>query len=106
MADGSNLAKIEVPESSLPEQPVPGIPEFDDFDSGKLGNFYYAPRIMPRRIVDVKALPGYVRIRGQEVRTSLNKVSILARKLTSVYARVTTKMEFVPFNGNVFTLSV
>lgn len=35
-------------------------------------------------------------MRGQESRTSLNKVSILARKLTSVYARVTTKLEFVP----------
>lgn len=39
---------------------------------------------------------GYVRLRGQESRTSLNKVSILARKLTSVYARITTKMEFTP----------
>lgn len=39
---------------------------------------------------------GYVRLRGQEFRTSLNKVSILARKLTSVYARITTKMEFTP----------
>lgn len=39
---------------------------------------------------------GYVQIRGQESHTSLNRASILARKLTSVYARVTTKMEFVP----------
>lgn len=96
MADGSNLAKMEVPESSLPQRPMPGLPKFDDFDGEKLGNYYYAPRIMPDRFADVKARPGYVRIRGQESRTSLNKVSILARKLTSVYARVTTKMEFYP----------
>ena len=51
---------------------------------------------MPCRFADVKARPGYVRIRGQESRTSLNKVSILARKLTSVYATITTKMEFQP----------
>ena len=44
----------------------------------------------------MKARKGYVRLRGQESRTSLNKVSILARKLTSVYARITTKMEFTP----------
>lgn len=44
----------------------------------------------------MKARPGWVRLRGQESRTSLNKVSILARKLTSVYARITTKMEFQP----------
>ncbi len=51
---------------------------------------------MPQRFADVKARKGYVRLRGQESRTSLNKVSILARKLTSVYARITTKMEFTP----------
>lgn len=96
MADGGNIAKEEVEESALPETPMPCLPEFDDFDGEELGNFYYAPRIMPHRFADVKARPGYVRIRGQESRTSLNKVSILARKLTSVYARVTTKMEFEP----------
>lgn len=96
MADGGNLAREDVPESGLPECPVPAVPDFDDFDGESLGNFYYAPRIMPGRFADVTARPGYVRLRGQESRTSLNKVSILARKLTSVYARATTKMEFVP----------
>ncbi|HEX3077967.1 MAG TPA: glycoside hydrolase family 43 protein [Lachnospiraceae bacterium] len=96
MEDGSNLAKTQVPESNLPECPMPSIPDKDDFDSGELGLQYYAPRIMPHTFADVKARPGYVRIRGQESRTSLNKVSILARKLTSVYARVTTRMEFIP----------
>jgi xylan 1,4-beta-xylosidase len=96
MADGSNLAKVEVPESSLPECEMPKIPDFDDFDGKELGNYYYAPRILPERFADVNARPGYVRIRGQESRTSLHKVSILARKLTSVHARVTTKMEFTP----------
>ncbi len=96
MADGSNLAKAETEESSLPECPLPQIPSFDDFDAPNLGNWYYAPRIMPHSFADVKARTGWVRIRGQESRTSLNKVSILARKLTSVYARVTTKMDFHP----------
>ena len=96
MADDSNFAKVEVEESLLPECPMPKIPDFDDFDDDTLGNFYYSPRIMPQRFADVTARKGYVRIRGQESRTSLNKVSILARKLTSVYARITTKMEFKP----------
>ena len=94
--DEGNLARVETVESSLPECPMPKIPDFDDFDSGELGNWYYAPRIMPQSFADVKARPGYVRIRGQEARTSLNRVSILERKLTSVYARITTKMEFEP----------
>ncbi len=96
MEDGSNLAKTEVPESQLPEYPVQIIPDFDDFDQDTLGLQYYAPRQMPHRFADLKARPGFLRIRGGESRTSLNQVSILARKLTSVYARVTTKMEFVP----------
>ena len=96
MYDDSNLAKEYVEESKLPEYKVPEIPDLDDFDSEELGLQYYAPRIMPSSFADVKARPGYVRIRGQESRCSLNKVSILARKLTSVYATVTTKMEFKP----------
>ena len=96
MYDNSNLAKEYVEESKLPEYKVPEIPDFDDFDSEELGIQYYAPRISPSSFADVKARPGYVRIRGQESRCSLNKVSILARKLTSVYATVTTKMEFKP----------
>ena len=96
MADGGNLAQTEVPEPSLPECQMPEPPSFDDFDGEVLGNYYYAPRIMPERFADLKARPGFVRLRGQESRTSLNKVSILARKLTSVHARITTKMEFHP----------
>lgn len=96
MADGSNLAKIETEESALPEYPVAKIPEFDDFDAPELGNWYYAPRIMPKTFADLLSRPGFVRIRGQESRASLNKVSILARKLTSVHVQVTTKMEFKP----------
>lgn len=96
MADGSNFAKMEVEEANLPEVKLSQVPSFDDFEGEELGNWYYAPRIMPQSFADVKARPGYVRIRGQEARTSLNKVSILARKLTSVYATITTKMDFKP----------
>lgn len=96
MADGSNLAKELVEESGLPEVPMPKLPEFDDFDGDTLGSFYYAPRIMPEQFADVTARKGWVRIRGQESRTSLNKVSLLARKLTSVHTRITTKMDFKP----------
>ena len=96
MYDNSNLAKEYVEESKLPEYKVPEIPDFDDFDREELGIQYYAPRISPSSFADVKARPGYVRIRGQESRCSLNKVSILARKLTSVYVTVTTKMDFKP----------
>ena len=42
------------------------------------------------------ARPGWLRMRGQEARSSLNRVSILARKLTSVNAEVITRMDFSP----------
>lgn len=96
LAAGGNLARLEVPEPDLPACPLPNPPEMDDFDSAVLANFYYAPRISPARFADVQARPGFVRLRGQEALTSLNKVSILARRLTSVFARVATKMEYEP----------
>lgn len=96
MADGTNLAKVDVPESTLPECPFPDTPEYDDFDADELGIYYYAPRQMPSSFANVTARKGYVRIRGGESGTSLNRASILARKLTSVHVRVTTKMDFIP----------
>lgn len=96
MADGSNIAKGETQESRLTESPVPAIPERDDFDEKELGIQYYSPRIQPQSFADTRIRPGYVRIRGQESFGSLNKVSILARKLTSLKVCVTTKMEFSP----------
>ena len=95
-SDGSVLPKTEVPEPCLPEHPLPAMLTMDDFDGQALQNFYYAPRIMPWRFADLLARPGWIRIRGQESLSSLNKVSLLARKLTGLNACVTTKMEFTP----------
>lgn len=95
-AGAGNLPEEEVQEPDLPSAPMPRLPERDDFNGDVLGNFYYAPRILPQRFADVQARPGWVRIRGQEAHTSLNKVSLLVRKLTGVHVRVTTKMDFYP----------
>ena len=95
-ADGDILPKLEVPEPDLPKVSLPGQVRFDDFDAPELGNFYYAPRILPTRFADVTARPGWVRLRGQEALASLNSVSLLARKLTSVRAQITTRMDFCP----------
>ncbi len=95
-ANDNCLADLEVEESALPDCPLPKTPDFDDFDEEKLGNFYYSPRIMPGRFTDVKSRPGYARLKGQESLCSLNEASLLARKLTSIHAEVTTKMEYTP----------
>lgn len=98
MADGSNLAKEFVEPSALPEVPVAEIPVHDDFDSSELALHYYAPRIDPKSFVDLTSRPGWARLRGQESGCSLNKVSLLARKLTSVRATITTKLDFTPLS--------
>ncbi|MFR6167899.1 MAG: glycoside hydrolase family 43 protein [Blautia wexlerae] len=96
MEKGGNMAQEFVQESTLPESPASKLPAHDDFDGETLQIGYYAPRIDPSGFVDLTSRPGWARLRGQESGCSLNQVSILARKLTSVYARITTKMEFVP----------
>ncbi len=95
---GGNLAREYVQESMLSEVPMPALSEFDDFDSENLNIGYYAPRINPTDFVDLKSRPGWARLRGQESGCSLNKVSILARKLTSVKASATTKVDFIPLS--------
>ena len=98
MENGGNLAEELVQESALPEVPMRKLPEHDDFDSEHLEIGYYAPRIDARTFVDLKSRPGWARLRGQESGCSLNKVSLLARKLTSVSAQVTTKVDFTPLS--------
>ncbi|MCR4675489.1 MAG: hypothetical protein K5675_10790, partial [Lachnospiraceae bacterium] len=96
MADGEKMAKLYVEESSLPQHPFQAPVIRDDFNGEKLLNFYYSPRISAKRFCDLKSRKGWLRIHGQEALTSLNKVSLLCRKLTSVNASFTTKMEFKP----------
>lgn len=93
---GGNLAKEYFEPSSLPEVKMSESIGYDDFTDDYLDKQYYAPRIAPESFANINVKPGYVRIRGQESACSLNEVSILARKLTSVNAVITTKMEFTP----------
>ena len=93
---GSPLPDEWVRESALPETDLQGPPAFDDFDSDTLGLMYYAPRIDPKSFTDLTSRPGWIRLKGQESGASLHQVSILARKLTSLHAAATVKMEFDP----------
>lgn len=96
LESGGNMAAVYVECSGLPDWQPAILPETDDFDSENLGIQYYAPRIDPGGFCDLKARPGWLRMRGQEARSSLNRVSILARKLLSVNAEVMTRMDFTP----------
>lgn len=60
------------------------------------GLWYYAPRISPKSFMDLTSRPGWARLRGQESGCSLHEVSLLTRKLTSLRACATAKMDFTP----------
>lgn len=94
--NGSPLPEDACEESTLPEVKAATLPERDDFEENKLRIGYYTPHHMPDGFTDVTSRPGYVRIRGQEELDSFDKVSILARKLTSVHMIATARMEFCP----------
>lgn len=94
--DGTGLASEYCNEPMLPEYKSKEIPERDDFNKDRLGLEYYSPRLMPQRISSLADREGYLRIYGNESLCSLNKVGFVARRLTSVYADVTVKLEFEP----------
>lgn len=96
MADGDNLAEATFEGSALPDWEGAKLPTFDDFDAPQLGIHYYALRHNPNEFIDLTSRPGWLRMRGQESGSSLNHVSLIARKLTSVNAQITTKLEFTP----------
>ncbi|MGX8687599.1 MAG: family 43 glycosylhydrolase, partial [bacterium] len=93
---GSLLPDEWVRESALPETFLKESPAYDDFDSDALSLMYYAPRIDPKSFTDLQARPGWIRLKGQESGASLHQVSLLARKLTSLHATATVKMDFEP----------
>jgi len=96
LADGSNLAKLETEETGLVEFDAEILPDRDDFDREVLRRDYYSPRIFPSDFTDYKSRRGFVKLRGQESLSSLNRVSLLCRKLPSVNVEVSAGLDFNP----------
>ena len=96
LSGGGNLVRLESEEADLPPWEAKTLPGFDGFDDLALRPDYYTPRIDPQTFADAVSRPGWLRLRGQESLSSTNRVSLLARKLTSLHAGITAKMEFTP----------
>lgn len=96
MADGSNLAKIETEEAYLPAFDAEILSDRDDFDETVLRKDYYSPRIFPNEFTDCTSREGFIRLRGQESLSSLNRVSLLCRKLPSVEVEANAGLDFNP----------
>lgn len=97
MADGSNLAKDEVPEPDLPDAPLPVEPETCDFDDETIPLVFQTVRneISPDWASTTRR-KGYLSLRGRDSLISNFYPSLLARRLTAFHAIAETKLEFTP----------
>ncbi len=91
---GGNIAGEFAEPSKLPEYKFTAD-EQDGFNTDKIPLGWYAPRALPESFAAVTGQNAF-RLRGQESLSSLNRASLLARKLTSLRAQFTVKMEFEP----------
>lgn len=94
-SNNSNIALDCVPAPNLPEYPFPKEAVRCDFDTDKLNLHFNSPRepITPDW-ADMDSKKGYLRLRGRESLCSNHHPSLIARRLTSFKATVTTKMNF------------
>ena len=96
LKSGGNIAQHYVNESNLPAWPFEPQAITDDFDKPEFDISYYSPRIDFKRFASLQKHPGCVTLKGQESLSSINSVSLLAKKLTSVFSTITTKLTFSP----------
>ncbi len=92
---GGNLAKVEVPEPGLREYTVPDFPAREDFD-GQWNPHLVSPRTDWKAWAKTASRPGFLRMRGQQSLCSLDRVSLIARRLTSLDAAFACAVEFEP----------
>jgi xylan 1,4-beta-xylosidase len=92
----NNYAKTQVVPSELPQHSWQEEPVREDFNSSTMPINLYSPRIDYHEFISLTERNGYLRIRGQESMSSLNRTSLIARKLTSLNVCITTKMDFIP----------
>ncbi len=95
LASGGNRPSLEAPSPGLPPAQVPDIPVRQDFDSG-WDPQYIAPRTDWKKWSSMTERKGFLRIHGQQSLCSLDRVSLIARRLTSLNASFSASMEFEP----------
>jgi xylan 1,4-beta-xylosidase len=94
-ASGTNRVETDVPAPGLPSVSVPDFPLREDFDG--LWNLHLiSPRTDWKNWSSLKVRPGWLRLYGQQSLCSLDTVSFIARRLTSLHVVVCTKVEFEP----------
>ncbi len=97
MADGSKLAKSDVPAPAIPEHKWEEEPIREDFDGDCVPLIFQAPRTpLTEDWITVKRTPGSLSLRGRESLTSNFFPSIAARRLTAFKARAEVCLDYKP----------
>lgn len=96
LAGSGNMAQEYMTPSALPEYRFGQSPARENFDTDSLPIYFYSLRINPKMFSTLTERSGWLRLRGEESLSSLNQVSLIARKLTLLDVAITTKLEFDP----------
>ena len=95
MKDGTKFAKLEVEAPNLPIHEYETEPFCEDFDANWNVHFI-SPRTDFKKWASLTERKGFLRLHGQQSLCSLDKVSLVARRLTSTNAVFGTRVEFSP----------
>lgn len=95
LARGGNMAATEVEEPGLPVSIEDELPAREHFDGGWNPELV-SPRTDWRNWTSLSERPGYLRMRGQQSLCSLDRVSFVARRLTSLHAVAGASVDFEP----------
>jgi xylan 1,4-beta-xylosidase len=99
LAGGGQLAQLQTLEPKLPEFAFPGVPARDEFDGPKLALQWSSLRVpFDESWASLAERPGFLRLHGSESLFSLNKVSLIARRVQSFHFQAQTCVEFEPKN--------
>ncbi|MBK5202084.1 MAG: family 43 glycosylhydrolase, partial [Spirochaetaceae bacterium] len=93
MEDGSNLAKDKIPESGLKE--VTWSSEIGKVKFNPWPEYLISPRIERTNWTTINN-DGSITIKGQQSLCSLDRVSLIARQIRSVYSSFSTSLDFTP----------
>jgi xylan 1,4-beta-xylosidase len=98
LANGGVLPDVEVaPPAGLAPNPWPAPAARDDFDSPSLDARWQALRVpADESWLSLTARPGWLRLAGRESPHSLHAQSMMARRMQSLRATATTRVEFWP----------
>ena len=99
LAQGGQLANVEVPAPNLPAHPWPKPDTNYQFDSSSLPIDFQTLRVpLEKKWGNTTERPGWLRLHGRESLASPFYQTHVARRLQAFHTRVTTKLDFKPYS--------